>query len=216
MVISISLEILMFKNSKRGSYLVEASITLPIFIISVCSLILIIRIVSLCENITFITSTNMMDAIFGHYNRVNLITLCKDIEDSSDYVSSFKVSRYKYLYEDNELSDLIILDAEAEFEVMNAVGIYGQISFDTKVLCRAFTGETQSKNPLDESEFCENDKSQMIYVFPKYGERYHNKNCRYLDQNIYKAAYWIQMDKEDALRKGYTPCIICQGAVYEQ
>ena len=205
----------MSKNNKKGSYLVEAAITLPVMIISICSLILIIKIIALCENITFATSTNLLDSMFCYYNKLNIITLCSEIEESSHHISDFKITKLDYLYVDDEVEDLIALDAEAKFNVFSTIGINGNISFNEKVLCRAFSGKVQPKRPLSEEEFCGTKRAVAVFIFPKYGERYHRYECRYVMQNNLDKSGVLQMDREDALRKGYTPCIVCQGAAYE-
>ena len=136
------------KGNKRGSYLVEAAIIMPILIISVCSLILVIRIVAICENITYITSTNLIDTMFFYDNKLNIFTLCGDIEDGSPSFSNFKVKKLKYLYDDGNMDKLIALDAEAKFHVFNVIGIDGNIIFEEKILCRAFAGAKQPLRPL--------------------------------------------------------------------
>lgn len=205
----------MLKRTKRGSYMVEAAITLPILIISMCSLVLIIKIIAACEVVTFVTSENLIDIMFGSFSEYDEISLCKEILDMSDDISDLRIKKLKYLYNDEETNDLISLEAEANFKVINPIGINGKIRFKEKVLCRGFTGNTQEINPLAESEFTGYTQSIEVYIFPKYGEKYHKKDCKYIKQNISENSYIINMDKEDALRKGYTPCIICQGAAYE-
>mgnify|MGYP000304262916 CR=1 FL=1 len=39
------------RRSKRGSYLVEAALTLPVFILCIVALALVIRVIGICENI---------------------------------------------------------------------------------------------------------------------------------------------------------------------
>ena len=39
------------RRSKRGSYLVEAALTLPVFILCIVALALLIRVIGICENI---------------------------------------------------------------------------------------------------------------------------------------------------------------------
>ncbi len=204
----------MLNRNKKGSYLVEAAITLPILIISICSFILIIKIITICESITFVTSTSLIDAMFSYYNDFNVITLCSEVKEASQDVSDFKVTKLRYLYDDGENDNLIALEAKANFRVFDAIGINGNILFEEKVLCRGFAGKMQTINPLEEEEFCSNKKALTVIVFPKYGERYHIEKCRYVIQNISERSYMIKMDREDALRKGYTPCIVCQGAAY--
>lgn len=202
-------------QNKSGSYIVEASITLPLLIISICSLIFIIKISATCEAITFVTSRSLLDTIFGYNIGFNEKSLCKDIEEISKYHSDFRVNKYRYLYDDKKMTDLIELDAKVNFNITNTIGINGHMSFSEKILCRGFTGTSQNKSPLFEEDFNEFRKATTIYVFPKYGERYHTKECRYIIKSEFEKGYIQKMDREDALRKGYTPCIVCKGAADE-
>lgn len=205
----------MYQN-KRGSYIVEASITLPLLIISICSLMFIVKIIATCEAITFVTSNSLLDTIFGYNIGFNEKSLCKDVEEISKSLSDFKVTKYRYLYEDNEMTDLIALDVKVDFSVTSAIGINGNISFTEELLCRGFTGTSQKKSPLPEADFNQLKCATLIYVFPKYGERYHIGECRYIKKSEIENGYIVRMDREDALRKGYTPCIVCQGAANEK
>ncbi|WP_077390969.1 TadE/TadG family type IV pilus assembly protein [Mobilibacterium timonense] len=44
-----------------------------------------------------------------------------------------------------------------------------------------------------------------VYIFPKYGEGYHLKSCGVLNRR------YMEMEKETALERGYTPCSKCGG-----
>ena len=48
-------------KNQKGSYIVEAALTLPVFILCVTALALIIRIIAVCENIGFVTSAEARD-----------------------------------------------------------------------------------------------------------------------------------------------------------
>ena len=163
-----SLKTDMLNKNKNGSYLVEAAITLPILIVSICSLILIIRIISICENITFTTSTNLIDSMFFYNNHFNEITLCSEVEKSSQDISDFKVTKLRYLYQDEDMDNLIALEAKANFRFLNRIGIKGNISFEEKVLCRGYAGNIQPIKPLREEDFLETIKALTVFVFPKY------------------------------------------------
>ena len=203
------------KKNKTGSYLVEAAITLPILIVSICAMILIIRIVAICETITYVTTTNLIDMMFFYDNKLSAIPLCNELKENSKYVSDIKVTKLKHLYGDGDLNNLIALGIETKFNVFNGIGIDGNVIFTEEVLCRAFAGNEQLSNPLADYKFTEDKKAYAVFVFPKYGERYHKEGCRYIKENISERTSVIEMDREDALRKGYSPCIICQGAAYE-
>jgi hypothetical protein len=45
----------------------------------------------------------------------------------------------------------------------------------------------------------------LVYYFPAAGESYHLRGCSALQRN------YIEMDKKDAIARGYTPCAKCGG-----
>ena len=48
-------------KNQKGSYIAEAALTLPVFIICVTAMALIIRIIAVCENIGFVTAAEARD-----------------------------------------------------------------------------------------------------------------------------------------------------------
>ena len=63
---------------RKGSYIVEAAIFLPILILSVSALILIIRITGICENICFSTAQDVIKMDLEAYKYKNSVSLCKE------------------------------------------------------------------------------------------------------------------------------------------
>ncbi len=212
-------------RNKAGSYIVEAALTLPIFIVCVVALALIINIISICENIGFVTSREVRDIDMNSYSSYSFellsdISLCKFIiEDSvmeeNPKLTKFKVTNLDYLYSYDNINNLIGVDTKAIFKVENPLGIYGEIQFTQGLLTRAFVGDLQEERPLSEDEFCENSPSETVIIFPKYGTRYHLPDCRYVKREYKEEKYNLKMEMEDAKRKGYTPCMICGGGKNE-
>lgn len=52
------------------------------------------------------------------------------------------------------------------------------------------------------------EASSYVYVFPKYGERYHIQGCFTMER--YPENYF-PMDRKEAEEKGYSPCLVCIG-----
>ena len=50
--------------------------------------------------------------------------------------------------------------------------------------------------------------SSYVYVFPKYGEKYHIQGC--FTMEMYPENYF-PMDRKEAETKGYAPCRVCIG-----
>ena len=198
-------------KNQKGSYIVEAALTLPVFILCVTALALIIRIIAVCENIGFVTSAEARDISIAE------ISLCteKNIEErvceENPRLTDFRVTNMDYLFSDGNIDDLIGINTRSIFTVENPVGIHGQIEFTQGLLLRGFTGACRREEPLSESEFTEYKKSQPVVVFPKYGIRYHAKDCRYVKQEYEGQEYRLEMELEDAKLKGYTPCLVCRG-----
>ena len=201
--------------NKRGSYILEAAIILPMVIICICALISVIRIVGICENITFVTSKHLLDAAITYYNEFNEISLCSEVTEDIEDVKDFKIVQFKYLFRDGDDNNLISLRTKSNFIVYNPIGINTNITFDSQVLCRGFAGNHRQSTPLALEEFNENKDAHIVVVFPRYGKRYHDEGCGYVKRNDVERAYITYMDREDAYRKGFTPCIVCKGAAYE-
>ena len=202
---------------KRGSYLVEAALTLPVFILSVIALALLISIISVCENISMVTALEMRDftTSVSARNYLNSVSLCKQIEKSvseeCEKLTDFQVKEAKLFYQKNEIDDLIGIVTESRFTVDNPIGIYGKIQFEEKLVVRGYTGALQDSAPLAESEFRKTGRSEPVIVYPKYGKRYHRKSCRYAKEEYAGEKYQLEMEKEDAVRKGFTGCLVCGG-----
>lgn len=198
---------------RKGSYIVEAAIFLPILILSVSALILIIRITGICENICFSTAQDVIKMDLEAYKYKNSVSLCKETEEriKEENPVDFRVTRFSYLYSSGGMTDLIAFEAEADFNVVNAVVRDAKISFEEKLLTRGFTGTLNIGKNLDEAEFKQNRPTCKVVIFPKYGNRYHSKTCRYVNE-IYKNEYKQEIEKEEAAKRRYLPCKICGGA----
>lgn len=198
---------------KRGSYILEAAVFLPILILCVSALILIIRIIGECENICFSTAEEVLEIDLGAYKYKNSVSLCNETERriSEENPVEFKITGFKYLFSSGGITDLIALEGEAEFNVVNAVGIDGKINFKERLLTRGFTGTFNMGSSLSEADFQAIGGSYRVKVFPRYGGRYHQRDCFYVAER-YKDEYSREMEKEEAVRRGYLPCKICGGA----
>lgn len=204
------------KRTRKGSCIIEAAISLPILIICVCAMTLIIRIAAVCEGIWFAEADEIMQAGLEAYNKKIKVSLCERIEksvlSSEKSLTDFNADICGYLYSRDGIDDLISVDGRASFNVVNVIGVEGRIDFDAKVISRAFTGTARDASPLPESEFKERGTAEEIFVFPKYGIRFHRENCRYVKIYDKEGSCKLKMDKNEARLKGYTPCMVCGGA----
>ena len=187
-------------NTKRGSYMAEAAMTLPVFILVFVALALVINVIAQCENAVFEECRTIyrldMNApeIFPHPGN-----------------QEYKTADFDYLYSENGVDDLISISARADFKIEYPFGIFGRIRFRSDVMSRAFTGAERPSGPLGAEAFTDGSGSEKVIIFPKYGERYHSAGCRYVKQEYEGEEVKLEMELKDAELKGYTPCLICGG-----
>lgn len=191
------------KNTKRGSYIVEAAISMPVFILCIIAIALIINIIAECENIGFQSAKGMH--IISAGTETAKVTALTEVAELADK------HRLRTNITAGGIDELLELRTESEFKVKNPIGIKGKISFTQQLRARAFTGKLENASPLPAAEFQKNEKSVPVVIFPKYGKRFHTSGCRYTTQNYSGKEYKIEMEKEDAEAKGYTPCLVCGG-----
>lgn len=198
----------------------EAALTLPVFILCVIALALVIRIIGICENIGYRTCQETRKIALNAYHDLNVVSLCEwnmaaAVRKDNPALQQFRIRNFDYLYETAErntmMEELIAVDTEAIFEVRNPIGIYGKICFTQGLLCRGFTGAARTYQPLPAHVFSEGEGSVPVIVFPKYGYRYHKKDCRYVRQYEDGETLKLEMEQRDAQGKGYTACLVCGG-----
>lgn len=190
--------------------------SLPVLILCIVALALIIRIIAICENISFVTAQEIKDIDLAAYRAdstygIGKIVIEESVLEENPKLTSFDVTQLDYRYTENAIDDLIEVQIQANFKVENPIGILGEISFTQGILSRGFTGRTLDAQPLSASEFMRAGESAQVVVFPKYGERYHTKNCQYVRNYEEDEAYRLEMEREDAKAKGYTACTVCGG-----
>ena len=57
---------------------------------------MIIKIIAICEDVTFITSKHLMNAALNYYNKINEISLCTKIQNEIKEVTDFEIVQYRY------------------------------------------------------------------------------------------------------------------------
>lgn len=204
------------KLTRRGSILVEATIILPIFIIAVCAIISIIPIIGTCEKVVFTAcdEMHMVDAKAA-ITPIQLsfpARLENRIAEENKNVRDVKVNQFLYRYRGTAGDDLISGQVKVCFQEKNPLGLFDAVEFDLKVLSRGFTGSYRKNTPMARAEIESPKESHIVYIFPAWGERYHKKTCKYVTDS-YKMDNWhyVEIQKEDAKAKGYTPCLKCGG-----
>ena len=205
------------KNNRKGSYLVEATMTLPVMILASLAIAMIINIIAACESIGFAASCQLKKHLLSYNSNWNTVSLCRSLEaevaEQCPQLENFHIKSVRSGYRSSGVEDLISLTTETSFHVFHSSGIGGGVTFEEKLMARAFTGSLQDASPLGAAAFMQGGTSHDVVIYPKYGERFHKTACGIVQQQKGDGNSGWSMDLEEAERQGFTPCQICGGGI---
>ena len=235
-------------NSKRGSYIVEAAITLPLFLIAVLVMSSVILMYACIESSSFAAAGELRrcsaEAIYADTSVMLPYRLKKEIKENSSRVESARVTDFGYRVSRWGQDDLIALTIDMRLRSPNPLGIRASADYDLALVTRAYVGKVRNNPAMSADELSGTEKyhskgcgfltaastsgvltgsirakyrpcplcgsgrassGARIYYFPSAGEAYHLSGCSALQRN------YVEIDKKDAIERGYTPCSKCGG-----
>jgi len=185
----------------------EAAILLPLFIVGILTLGFSIKIIFADENIGFAASDearvlgeeayNIPIAPFFKNN------LEKRILKENKHAAAVKVKYFSYLYSQDGVDGLISFQVTCWMESGLPLGMKRGMELKENIKCRGFIGRTAASQPFTFDEMEKNDQSNIVWIFPDGGERYHQNDCTYI------SSYPLQMVLNESLRSQYKPCDVC-------
>lgn len=200
------------QDTERGSVILEAAIVLPLLIVGILTLGYSMRLVSAAEEIVF-TGTDEARRLSLYANEIPWDPwfperLTDRINDGTPSPEETKVRRYLSMYPafgyNNQISFCVVymMDTHLPLGFVRKAG--AEISF----LTRGFVGRSDPGTPMGFDEMEKTESGEMVYVFPRAGEKYHRESCRVI------ASYSRQSVLTEDLEAHYTPCSHClpQGA----
>lgn len=200
---------LMKKNTKKGFMTIEAAIMLPILIIAVLSTACLIKVTAADEEVLHAMTDELRLSQTTAYNMksdISLIprTVSRVLKSDSD-IKAFYPTGFRYLYTDEErgIDDLIRLEGTYRLSVPFGELLKNEAVRVQKATVRAFTGKDMS----DDTSFAgfeKEEKADLVWVFPRAGERYHKENCSYI---AVKARETVLSSK---LKRERSPCKLCK------
>ena len=191
---------------KKGSYIIESALCLPFYVIAILFMASIIIKYSTVENITFSLGDELrlaaMEAKVVRINPLVPMKIKERILDENNNLDDVKIYKYGYYEKYKGINDIIILNLKAEFE--NDYNLFfNNLNLDMKVMTRCFIGDRRNLNPLGIEEIT-SDESEVVYIFPNYGNCYHNESCDLIKNGC------ISVILTDYLIKNYKPCDLCK------
>lgn len=211
-------------TNKRGSYIVDAAITLPIFMLAVMILSGIILMYASIEDSSFITAnemrlcayeaigTGVADSLgagsggaLGAVGYANMpYKIKRDSMAAHGQITDMRAVDIGYRASRWGQDELILLKMRIYFEAGRPLIPVKKIHYDLPMVTRAYVGKTRDADPMSDSEMA--GGGDPVFIFPKRGEKYHSKGCDFL-----KAAS-TSGTLSASIKSEYKPCPLCKSA----
>ncbi|MDR1068852.1 MAG: hypothetical protein LBL36_06395 [Clostridiales Family XIII bacterium] len=202
------------ERGSRGSLSVEAAIMLPVFLLAMLTLGIFIRMASVSESLTHSLTDELGRVAADGQESVHATSFTSELtrraedENAGDIVSAevapfaHRVSHYS-AKSGKTYGDLIGASVTSGVNLgwPNMFGVAPKVS--VTAVCRAFTGVTSAGDKMPLSELEEGADSNIVWVFPRAGEKYHAENCsviKSVPKEVLLSAF---------IRGAYTPCELC-------
>jgi hypothetical protein len=191
---------------------VEAAIFLPIFIIGVLTFAYLIKFLSVQEGI-FHSFADEARAICAEapVNPLSAPLLEPKLKgriytQNGDLVCNVDVDHFLYLYPSHGMTGLISMDLNYDVDIKLPLPFYDKLPVSESLIFRGFIGKEEAMDPLSFEEMEKKNDSDLVWIFPRAGGRYHGEDCTYIQSEP------RQMILTNQIRAKYDPCGICDSA----
>jgi hypothetical protein len=213
------------RSNQRGFLLLEASILLPLVLLTLISLILVIRSIGVEEKIMGWFSEEAHKVSLGAYvhrpgeedqdpsSMLPYELLQYSIWESATRnkvartdlpIKSASLKEFQYLFHEYGITDLIQGSLHYQIQFPLPAGFDRETRFVETLLFRGFVGASGDSGPLGFGPMEEDFENDIVFIFPRAGERYHAKDCRVI------VVYPVQVLLTTALKKNFDPCNLCR------
>lgn len=196
----------MFKDN-RGSYIVEATLILPIFMIAIMVMSSIISAYSCIEDANYISANRLRrTAAVASVIKTDVMvpySIQRELDRSHSQVGGFAVNSFLYRKQQLGIDEIISLDADIMINTKNPIGLNAKANYKLKTVTRAYVGRRREDTHMSVDELSGND-DKAVYIFPKRGEKYHNKSCSFMHSKA------VSTSLDASIKSKYDPCPVCK------
>lgn len=192
------------RTNKKGSYIMEASISLPIFLIAVIVMSSIILMFACIEDANFIVATELRrGAAEAITTNTSLLIPGRIYDKVFEHSQVDRIDRLDYEYRVSRWNqdELIPFKIKMHMKTKNPLNLASEASYDVACVARAYVGKEREIDPMSAEEMM--SQGDAVYIFPKSGKKYHAKGCSYLKA----ASQATILDKN--LKNKYSACPLC-------
>ena len=196
-------------TNKKGSYLVEAAIALPVFIIAVMVMSSVILMYACIEDCSFIAANELRrcaaEAVMADTSVALPYRIRKEIEDTHSQVNSAKLTDAGLRCRRWGVDELLLVSFRLGLKTGNPLGIKAEADYELALATRAYVGRERDENSMTAEEF-EDEDAEAVYIFPKRGEKYHAKGCTFLRAASTSGAL------SGSVKRKYKSCPLCHSS----
>lgn len=196
--------ILKTATNKKGSYIVESTISLPIFMIAVIVMCSILLMYSCIEDANFIAATEMRrttaESIYVNTTPLLPIRVSNRIYEH-DQVKDIDIKDFRFRQSFLGNDEMIAIKLKVEMKTNNPLNLASKADYDVALVSRAYVGKIRDEGNMSAAEMM--SQSEAVYIFPQSGEKYHNKGC-----GVLHAAYQATV-LNSSLKSKYSSCPLC-------
>ena len=171
-------------TNKKGSYIIEAAITLPVFLIALIVMSSIILMYACIEDCNFIAANELRrgaaEAVIADTSPAIPYRIRKEIEENHTQIKSAKLNEAGLRINRWGTDELLIINYTLRLVTNNPLGIKAEAEYDLSLVTRAYVGKERDETNMLLEEFADED-SVPVYIFPKRGEKYHAEGCGFLE-----------------------------------
>ena len=192
---------------------VETAILLPLFVVGILTLGYLLKFCMVSEGVHHALTDEahkiMAEASYMPYPIFGKQELIDRIESESRGEAN-NIAASKFLYPVFGVSkggriytNLLAVSVSFDMPFKLPQIFRGETNGERTVLCRAFVGTKYDGAVKPFSEMEQKDGGITVWIFPRAGERYHDKNCTYIVNNPRETL----LDRN--IRNQYSPCKLC-------
>ena len=184
-------------GNRSGFYTVEASLFLPLIILTVLTIGCFLKSDAIWEN--------CMNGLLDECSYSSATA-------SSGPAGIAAVSRVRKRLETDcpELDELMVQGGFGSCSISASLHLALPIGFDRdheikgRVKYRDFEGLKYSRNILGSEGLERDESSNAVWIFPQSGTRYHKESCTYVKANVHSCVLTT------AIKRKYSPCAMCE------
>lgn len=187
---------------KKGSIIVEAAVTLPVFIIMTVTFCWMVKACAL--------ETAVFNAVENEVRQVSVIgtapsvsSVRKALEDVHVDGSSFKGDAVVPGYTAGGIGGFVRVSFTYDTKISMPLPFVSDILLKNSIVYRNWNGYSNSGTPMGFQAMEESVAGEPVYIFPLAGEKYHKSGCRVMTASSER----VSLSAE--LRKQYSSCPLC-------